>query len=105
VPSYYACRAYHTPPRYIYGCPVDQTFTGYRIDKYPCMSADSRAQTAIYTESGSRQRGVEESASEQTASTATGANTPRAAARVLIRGRGLGGNGQGQSRPRLPPDP
>ncbi len=78
VPSYYACRAYHTPPRYIYGCPVDQTFTGYRIDKYPCMSADSRAQTAIYTESGSRQRGVEESASEQTPQAPQPAQTPQA---------------------------
>jgi hypothetical protein len=48
APSYYSFWAYHTPPRYVYGCPTDPAFSGFRIDKYPCRATSSAEQASHY---------------------------------------------------------
>lgn len=67
VPALYRWRAYHTPPRYMYGFPdeMDTTFVGYRVDRYPCMSASSAAQSAIYTDTDRREGAPENGTAEK----------------------------------------
>jgi hypothetical protein len=60
TPSLYSCRAYHTPPRYVYGCPADMTFVSYRIDKYPCRTTSPAEQASKYIETGRRKGAAQE---------------------------------------------
>jgi hypothetical protein len=39
APTYYRVRAFHTPPRYVYGCPTDPELSGVVITSYPCRIA------------------------------------------------------------------
>jgi hypothetical protein len=48
TPSLYTCRAYHTPPTYVYGCPTDPAFSGFRINKYPCRTTSPAEQASEY---------------------------------------------------------
>jgi hypothetical protein len=55
IPSYYKCRAYHTPPRYVCGCPVEGLI-GYRVDTYPCRISCPSEQAANYQQVGREPR-------------------------------------------------
>jgi hypothetical protein len=72
TPSLFSCRAYHTPPRYVYGCPVDLTFVGYRIDKYPCLITSPAEQASKYIETGRRKGSVPETLPAPTSEAAAG---------------------------------
>jgi hypothetical protein len=51
TPSVYKFWAYHTPPRYVYGGPVNGVLA-YRIDRYPCRDAYPTELSQKYIEVG-----------------------------------------------------
>jgi hypothetical protein len=63
TPSIYTFRAYHTTPRYVYGCPSDPNFVGYRIDSYHCRASEPIEQAYKYMEVGRDKAPVAEGAS------------------------------------------
>jgi hypothetical protein len=52
VPSLYTCRAYHTPPRLIYGCQTDVSHDAFSVYRYPCRASDPSEQATKYIEVG-----------------------------------------------------
>jgi hypothetical protein len=67
TPAYYRLRAYHTPPRYVYGCPTDPEYSGVRITAYPCRAVSPEEKALEYIEVG-----------RQKATPGTGPETPPA---------------------------
>ena len=65
LPSIYRYRACHTEPRYVYGCPVDPTYTGFRLDTYPCRITSPDEQAANYLQYRNRDVKVPESAANR----------------------------------------
>ncbi len=59
LPAIYTCRAHHTPPHYVCGCPVPVEFTLYRIDRYPCRATSPELQAAHYLEYREREARAE----------------------------------------------
>jgi hypothetical protein len=59
TPWVYKFWAYHTEPRYVYGCYSDGPL-GYRIYSYPCRATDGNEQAQKYIEVGTAPKNADE---------------------------------------------
>jgi hypothetical protein len=75
VPSIYTCRAYHTPPRYVYGCAPPPGVVGFRVTKYPCFATSPEEQADKYIEVG-RGKSQQESVTSSKAESSKTGETP-----------------------------
>jgi hypothetical protein len=67
TPSLYKCWAYHTSPRYVYGCYPPDAPMDFRILRYPCRATSPTEQAAKYIEVGTAPRNTEANAAQQPA--------------------------------------
>jgi hypothetical protein len=52
TPKIYRLKAFHTTPRYVYGCPTDPELSGVRITAYPCRAVSPEERAIEYLEVG-----------------------------------------------------